>query len=265
MAWPVVLALLAMAGLAGGTARSAFAQADLTPPDMVTIPAGRFVMGVPDAEEARERIPLNLRHLAQPMHAVTIVQPFDLAAFLVTREEFAAFVRATGYAIPLGCWTFVNGKTSTYGSRSDWRNPGFPQTDRDPVVCVNASDAEAYAAWLSRRTGGHYRLPTEAEWEYAARAGTTTARYWGDDRDGEQRNSNIADESLRRRLYDSRDPEGYVPWDDGFPFTSPVGSFAPNAFGLYDMLGNVCEWTADCWHPNYRGAPTDGAAWIAEV
>ena len=255
---PVLLAVLVLTAILPRRGR---AQPDVAAPEMVNIPAGHFIMGVPDAEEARERIPLNLRHLAQPLHAVTITQPFDLAAYLVTRDAFAAFARATGYRTAKGCWTFVNGKTSTWSPGSDWRSPGFPQTGRDPVVCVNAADAEAYAAWLSQRTGERYRLPTEAEWEYAARAGTTTARYWGDDRDGERRNSNVADESLRRALHDGRDPEGYVPWDDGFAFTAPVGSFAANPFGLYDMLGNVWEWMADCWHADYRGAPADGSAW----
>jgi sulfatase modifying factor 1 len=240
------------------------AQPSVPEPEMVMIPAGRFIMGVPDAEEIRENTPTNLRHLGSPQHAVTIPQAFDLGKYLITRDEFAAFVNEAGYSIPQGCWTIVGGRTGVNSPNRDWRDPGFPQTGRHPVVCVNRADAEAYAAWLSKRTGERYRLPTEAEWEYAARAGTTTARYWADDRDGEQRNANVADLSLMRELTakpEDQDPLGYVPWDDGFPFTSPVGSFVPNQFGLYDMLGNVWEWTADCWHQNYKGAPVDGSAW----
>jgi sulfatase modifying factor 1 len=238
-------------------------QPSFIEPKMVAIQPGRFIMGVPDEEEIRENVPQNLRHFASPQHAVTIPRVFDMGKYLVTRAEFAVFVAETGYAIPQGCWTIVNGKTGVRSPANDWRDPGFPQSDRDPVVCVNYADAEAYGAWLSKQTGELYRLPTEAEWEYAARAGTTTARYWGDGLDGAQRHSNIADFSLARVLRDKWNPEGYVPWNDNYPFTSPVGVFAPNPFGLYDMLGNTWEWTADCWNGNYQGAPSDGSAWTS--
>ncbi len=255
--WPAV-ALVAMA-----TQHVVCAQVDPDPtrPDLVPIPAGQFVMGVGPAEELREGVPLNLRHLAEPRHRVEIVQSFGLAKYLVTRAEFAAFVRDSEYRPPKGCFTILNGKTRVNSPLYDWENPGFLQTDRDPVICVNYADAEAYVTWLSKRTGDHYRLPTEAEWEYAVRAGTTTARYWGDDRDGEREHSNIADLSLRRVLKSDTASNGYVPWDDGFPFTSPVGTFRPNPFGLFDMLGNVWEWVDDCWNGNYMGAPSDGSAW----
>ena len=132
------------------------------------------------------------------------------------------------------------------------------------MVCVNHHDANAYAQWLSDKTGRHYRLPSEAEWEYAARAGRKTARFWGDDRDGARRYANVADRSLMREFNMKFDPEQFFDWDDGFPFTAPVGSFQPNPFGLCDMLGNVWEWTQDHWHENYKGAPDDGSAWTTE-
>jgi len=129
------------------------------------------------------------------------------------------------------------------GGRAPLRDcPGFAQTDRDPVVCVSWNDAKAYAAWLSKTTGKLYRLLTEAEWEYAARAGTTTAWYWGDDLGGGNANCDGCG---------SR-------WDN--ESTSPAGSFKPNGFQLYDMLGNAWQWVEDCYVGDYRNAPTDGSA-----
>ena len=113
------------------------------------------------------------------------------------------------------------------------------------MINVNWEDAKAYAAWLSEQTGKRYRLPSESEWEYAARAGTETAYSWGDEI------------GVNRANCDG----GGSRWDN--KQTSPAGSFEPNAFGLYDMHGNVCEWVEDCWHDNYEGAPSDGSAWTS--
>jgi formylglycine-generating enzyme required for sulfatase activity len=129
---------------------------------------------------------------------------------------------------------------------SCWRNPGFEQSYYDPVVCVSWADARAYAAWLSQITGLRYRLPSEAEWEYAARAGTATARYWGDDMAQICTYANVLEVGIQCA--------------DGHLNTAPVGTFRANAFGLFDMLGNVSEWTEDCWFPTHDGAPTDGGA-----
>jgi len=189
-------------------------------PEMVEIPAGRFMMGIPRNESRREK---SDDDDARPLHEVIIRRPFRLGKYPVTRAEYEAFVKDTGYDKDGG----------------SWRDPGFPQTDRDPVVNVSHADAEAYVAWLRDRTRQPFRFPTEAEWEYAARAGTTTARYWGN--------------SFRQaKRYAHNSSSG----------TAPVGLLHPNAFGLYDMLGNVWEWTADTWHDSYDGAPNDGSAWI---
>jgi len=138
------------------------------------------------------------------------------------------------------------------------RRAASPPYDGDlprwPAVCLNWQDANAYTAWLneqarkerpaSARASGPYRLPTEAEWEYAARAGTTTARWWGDEIGVAKANCNGCGSEWDNRLY------------------AEVDSFAPNPFGLYSMLGNAWEWTEDCWHQSYDGAPTDGSAWV---
>jgi formylglycine-generating enzyme required for sulfatase activity len=173
------------------------------------------------------------------------IKPFWLGRYPVTRGEYAAFVKDQKY---------------TAGGDS-WRNPEFAQTDRDPVVNVSALDADAYAAWLSAKTGKPYRLPSEAEWEYSARAGTTTARFWGDDRAPACRFANVRDETLRKKYKAELNKQNDFECEDGYANTSPVGKFQPNDFKLYDMLGNVWQWTADCYHPNYDGAPTDDTKW----
>ncbi len=204
-------------------------------PKMIVIPPGTFVMGSPAAEPGRS-------DSESPQHSVTVAG-FAIGETDVTRAEFAAFVAATGYDM--------------HDAKCDWHAPrahGVPmnQSERDPVVCVDWNDAQAYAAWLSKMSGRMYRLPSEAEWEYAARAGSSTARPWG--------------EALTRdRANYGADPccgpvaEGADKW----LYTSPVGSFPPNRFGLSDMIGNVWQWVEDCGHDNYAGAPTVGSVWQA--
>jgi formylglycine-generating enzyme required for sulfatase activity len=229
-------------------------------PEMVVIPAGGFLMGsssaaaTRDLEAAaqyghREFIQEDLQ-LERPQHSVTIGRSFALSKNFVTRGEFGVFVRETGYLNQAGCTLFVD---HTYPTRSetDWQNPGFAQTDRDPVVCVSWEDAKAYVDWLNNRLshqvpaqGGWYRLPSEAEWEYAARAGTQTTRWWGDAIGQGNANCDGCGSS----------------WDK--KQTAPVGSFAANPFGISDALGNAWEWTEDCWNDSYVGAPEDGRAWI---
>ena len=136
-----------------------------------------------------------------------------------------------------------DGKRESRSGRS-WRSPGFSQSDWHPVVCVTWADARGYAEWLSRETGEEYRLLSESEWEYVARAGTVTRYWWGD---------NIGRNRANCRGCGSR-------WDN--EGTAPVGSFGANAFGLHDIHGNVFEWVEDCWHDDYRGAPRDGGAWL---
>ena len=223
-------------------------------PEMVVVPSGKFTMGAPAAETAREGVPDNIAPNERPQHEVT-VSSFALGKYAVTRGEFAAFVAATGYD-PKGC-NVSDGNQIRLDENASWRDPNFDQTDRHPVVCVTWDDAQAYIKWLSAKTGQRYRLPSEAEWEYAARAGTTTARYWGDDPNLQCDYANGSDLTAK---------EQYAGWTvancrDGYVHTAPVGSFRPNPWGLYDMLGNAWQLTADCWNKNYSGAPADGSAW----
>ena len=205
-------------------------------PQMVVIPAGEYTMGSPASEQDRSA--------DETQHRVTIGYSFAVGKYDVTRDEFATFVQATGYKAKDddGCFTY-DGKTFNKDSRASWSRPGFGQTGSDPVVCVSWDDAEAYVAWLSQKTGHSYRLLSESEWEYASRAGTTTAYYWGDAVG--TGNANCVGCGSR--------------WDN--KQTSPSGSFAPNGFGLYDMAGNAWQWLGDCYNDSYAGAPTDGSAW----
>jgi formylglycine-generating enzyme required for sulfatase activity len=190
-------------------------------PEMILIPAGKFMMGMSEAETERVE-DSQYEKFAHPVHEVTIAYAFRMARTLVTRRQFGIFARETGFEDSL------------------WQKPRFHQEDNHPVVNVSARDAEAYLAWLSEKTGREYRLPNEAEWEYAARGGTKTTRYWGNTWDPTKANAN--------RQYNG---------------TTSVGAFPPNAFRLYDMLGNVSEWCADDWQESYDRAPLDGSAFRA--
>jgi formylglycine-generating enzyme required for sulfatase activity len=178
---------------------------------MVVIPSGSFMMGS-NHNRPDER----------PQHKVTIGRAFANGAYEITNSEWDACVREAACRY----------------------SPRRAEEGRLPIGNVSWDDAEQYVHWLSGKAGGHYRLPTEAEWEYAARAGTRTTYWWGDAKGSGRANcSNCA-----------------TSWDG--KGKSPVGSFSPNPFGLYDMNGNLWEWTADCWNRSYNGAPTDGSAWI---
>jgi formylglycine-generating enzyme required for sulfatase activity len=209
-------------------------------PRMVVIPAGEFMMGAPESEP--EHYPNEL-----PQHRVNIAQPFAVGAFKVTRDELDAFVRDTRYRIDK-CFTLEDGRVEERLGRSP-QNPGFAQDGKHPAVCVSWDDAQAYVAWLTRKTGRVYRLLTEAEWEYAARAGTSSPFWWGTSISADQAN------------YDSSSSYGGSGNKrEGREKTVPVDSFAANPWGLYQVHGNAFEWVEDCWNDTYGNAPADGAA-----
>jgi len=216
---------------------------------MVVVPHGSFLMGSPASEPGHETA------MEDPHHLVTIGYDFAVGKFEVTRGEYGQFVRETGLGDPIGCNIHRPPHWPTIGGLN-WRTTGFKQTDRDPAVCVGWKEAQAYVAWLSKKTGQEYRLLSESEWEYAARAGTTTSDYWGDRQDEACAYANGVDFAMKTRFPDQ---EITQPCNDGYIYTSPVGSFKPNAFGLYDMMGNVFEMLADCYERTYQSAPTDGS------
>jgi formylglycine-generating enzyme required for sulfatase activity len=233
-------------------------------PELVRIPAGSFLMGVPAAENRREKVPKEFAAWSTPQQLVTIEQGFWLGRYPVTRGQFAAFAEATGYQTPGEAWTFEPDEQGKWDYElrqgRSWRNPGFEQTDDHPVVCVSHDDATAYLKWLAGITGHAYRLPSETEWEYAARAGATTARFWGDSRVDATRYAKVADRTLAARMNATFDPERFFDGESDHPFTAPVGFVLANPFGLSDMLGNVREWMADYWSEKIGDVPIDGSA-----
>ena len=219
-------------------------------PLMVVISPGAFMMGSGpgDTQQPNDE---------GPQHQVRIQQPFAIGKFELTRGEFEQFAIKTGTKMKDGCF-HRTGPAPEKSNALNWRDPGYPQTDEHPVVCVSWHDAQAYTAWLSEETGEDYRLPSEAEWEYAARAGTRSERYWGSSADAGCAYANGADLSGEANL------PGWTAANcrDGYTYTAAAGSLRANAFGLHDMLGNVAEWVADCWNETYSGAPADGSAWM---
>jgi formylglycine-generating enzyme required for sulfatase activity len=225
-------------------------------PPMVIVPAGSFVMGTHVDEASGEDEPLSIIATESPAHGVTVQNRFALQQTEVTRGQFAAFVKDTGYQAA-GCKVF-DGTSWVINRGKSWRDPGFYQDDDHPVVCVSPMDARAYIKWMSDKAGIQFRLPSESEWEYAARAGNTGAYIWGSDRTAACVHANAADAALMSQ-FKGRDISLFFACDGRYAFTAPVGKHKVNAFGLGDMLGNVREITADCWNADYRGAPTDGA------
>jgi formylglycine-generating enzyme required for sulfatase activity/uncharacterized caspase-like protein len=223
-------------------------------PEMVLVRGGRFTMGSPETEEGRDK--------DERQHTVK-VGDFYLGRHEVTVGEFRRFVEASGYRSEAertarGCFVQSGSEWKIEPGRS-WRAPGFEQGEDHPVACLSWNDALAYTEWLAKTSGRRYRLPTEAEWEYAARAGTSTARFWGEDPREACRYANVADRA-------TRGADGWVTiheCDDGEVHTAPAGSYQPNPWGLYDLLGNVWEWTCSSYSEAYDGSESqcaDGSA-----
>ena len=197
-------------------------------PEMVDIPGGSFLMGSPDSDKKADEY-------EKPQHQVTI-QPFQIGRYEVTFDEYDLFshlIESEG-----GC-------VDKHEIKVNVSDEGWGRGEQ-PIVNVSWEDAVCYAQWLSKKTGKDYRLPSEAEWEYAARAGTPTVYWWGDDIGSNRANCTNCGSQ----------------WDN--KQTAPVGSFKPNPFGLFDTVGNVWEWVADCYHVIYQNAPADGSIWQAE-
>lgn len=224
-------------------------------PEMVRVPPGTFQMGSPDKEAGR------WDHEG-PLHEVTIAYPLAVSRYPVTRGQWRHYLESLGRP-GSGNASAINLASLEWEQKPeyDWLNPGFEQDDAHPVVCITWEEAQAYSQWLSHKTGQPYRLLTEAEYELVNRAGSCSAYFWGDSALDAYRYAKAADAALKARVPGWKWP--VASHDSGYPFTAPVGSFLPNAFGLYDTSGNVWSWTADGWHDSYQGAPSDGSAWVS--
>ncbi|MGH6814082.1 MAG: SUMF1/EgtB/PvdO family nonheme iron enzyme [Hyphomicrobiaceae bacterium] len=235
-------------------------------PEAVVVPSGEFLMGSTAAEiaalatERRNDLAESFNWEA-PQRKVTIARPFAVSRSHITRGEFAAFVASTGHKMEAGCYIYESNGWKSDGARS-WQSPGFEQTDRHPIVCVSVTDATAYADWLSKITGRSYRLLSEAEAEYAARAAPKAAQppryFFGTDPKDLCSYGNSADRSAAVALGGGE--QDVAPCKDGFIHTAPVASFKANAWGLHDVHGNVWTWTADCWNDSHREATPGGLA-----
>ena len=235
-------------------------------PEMVIVPPGAFVMGGKDPAEGRPE---------GPQRPVTINYYFAVGKYEVTVAEFRYFLNSSGHRVTPGCRIWIEGELPPGATQpnpeptggpwrgfatdttSGWLTPHWrrPVADDDPVACVSWLDALAYVDWLAETTGQAYRLLTEAEWEYVARAGGSGKFPWGNDGSRGCLHANIYDQQAVR--------EFDFPWageacDDGFPAAAPVGQYRPNRFGVYDMIGNVWEWTHDCYQEYYPEEPIDG-------
>ncbi len=233
---------------------------------VVLIPAGEFSMG--SGESAEESAAFFNKFFGthvftpamytdeHPQHRVRITRPFYLGAHNVTRGQFRKFVADTNYRTDAERGVGLKGaegwdsekKSLRRDENWSWRNAGFAQTDNHPVVNVSWNDAMEFCRWLSRRDRSVYRLPTEAEWEYSCRAGTTTRYSCGDDPNKLVEVANVADATAKANVPGLG---GALGVSDGFAFTSPVGSFRPNRFGVYDMHGNAWQWCSDRYGPRF--------------
>ncbi len=244
-----------------------------TCPELVVLPPGSFVLGAEKDEGQRWKMLDRMSANEGPRVSITFTESVAIGKTEVTRGQFAKFIQETGYKVKRGCFHLTSSGWSVQ-PKLNWENPGFDVTDDHPVACVQRPAILAYIGWLSETTGQPYRLPSEAEFEYAARGGATSetqATFWGEDWTNACRYQNGADLTFVPNAPDI--PYGqYADCDDGYVFTSPVATFEPNAWGLYDMAGNVSEWTSDCYQDSHADIPRDGSpvskkkcrAWVAK-
>jgi len=234
-------------------------------PRVVVVPAGEFEMGTPTGAyevnvESGEGPPIN----------ITIAKPFAIGETEVTIGQYRAFVEATGFEPGSGCQVILPGGGGTTDPEANWESPIQPRRARDshPVACLDYEEMLAYTAWLSETTGNVYRLPSESEWEYAARAGTTAPRPWGGTTSFEGVSLSLTCEHANG--YDVSAQKEYVfAWPyarcrDGYEDVAPVAQFQASAYGLYDMMGNLWERTTDCFTASYWGRPPDARVWVWE-
>ncbi len=234
-------------------------------PDMVVIPAGSATLGSTAEERAASGIVPVFGDREGPTYKATFAHPYAIGRTEVTRGQYRAFIEATKRPDPAGCGVHEP-KGDTWGPQPgySWHNPGFDQDDSHPAVCISYDDATAYAAWLTKKTGKAYRLPSDAEWEYAARGGTTTAWYWGSAPEQGCAIANLLSAGTLDKLGRPKSLADRMVCSSSRSFTVPVASYPANPFGLYDMAGNAFEWSADCNSKDNGDGHADGSARTAK-
>ncbi len=239
------LTLVVIAGCAAGPGRGfVFTDCDVCP-ELVIVPGGKFSMGAPGGEPDRPEGPV--REIS--------IKSFSIGRYEITNAEYRTFLEASRYTPDPGCLVWRDGFVDVPEAGWAQPEPGLAPASNEPVVCVSWNDANAYARWLSALTGRRYRLPTEAEWEYVASSGQPGTYPWGDDSARACEFANVLDATGQSA--------GQFDWpaaecDDGYARVAPVGRFQANRFGLFDVIGNVWEWTEDCYEAPYPPGPLDG-------
>jgi formylglycine-generating enzyme required for sulfatase activity len=258
---PILLIAVARLGLAQQPAPAPASPDCPVCPNLALVPAGTFLMGSePNAIE------LDAATGESPPVVLSMTRPFYVSSREITVGEFRRFVAATGVEPASGCRVWLGGQWVHERDRS-WRDPGFaqPPADDEPVVCVGWNEAHSYAEWLTKESGKPYRLPSEAEWEYVARGGTSFPRFWGERDSREDVALSLACDYAN--VYDASAVDAYhFPWpnarcNDRAVALAPVARYKPNAFGVFDIIGNAREWVMDCYTASYAGRPEDGRAW----
>lgn len=231
-----------------------------TCPELAVIKPGSYLMRSESAETVAARMRADRAEAEQPTREVTIGYEFAIGRYEVTIAEFNEFVRETSFEVAKGCFA-ASGSSWKMEPEADFRALSFAVTDKNPAVCLNVIEFQAYLDWLSKKTDQKYRFPSEAEWEYVARQGIDGVRIFTADAPDACQLFNGADQQFTETF----DQEYFsFKCDDGYPVTAPVGTYQPNLLGLYDVFGNAAEVMGDCYVPTHAGAPVDGSALLTE-
>ncbi len=228
-------------------------------PSLIILGSDEFLLGERDANFAKFN--------ESPVTRINFKNVFGIGEKEITIAEYDKFVQDTKYNAKNGCFILIDGKW-VFKKENNWQNPGYPIDPNMPVTCVNYDDVLAYINWLNKKiqlddVRKAFRLPSEAEWEYAARGGAQTIFYWGKNDFDSCQYANHLDYLAKEEIFKSRISRANLvnQCSDDFVYPAPVGSFKPNGYGIYDLLGNVAEWTSDCWHDSYLQVPRDGSPW----
>ena len=257
----IIISALLSPGVWGDTSGPVFLKDCDTCPELVQVGPGEFSMGSRDDEVIGPGYPPARIEQEKPVHLVRINAPFAIGRYEITIGQFAEFAEDTGFQAA-GCFV-LTGDRWVMNAAASWREPGFAVTDASPATCLSYDDFAAYLAWLSARTGATYRFPTEAEWEFVARTGLG-GRPAPDSLGPSACQYLNGSDSTFTKVFTAQWKPGLFPCDDGVAAAAAVGRFPANDLGMYDVFGNMSEYTADCAGASYEGGPVDGSPRVLE-